>query len=257
MSNPGHIHAVLPDTLGASGESLDILALGDSWFWHPLQRNLVDSLHGLLPLTTLMLGEIGRNVADYVDERGSDWNNYVAYLKTYPSIRLVFLSGGGNDFAGEEDLAPVLGNRCSAATTVEECLNPPGMDALFERCQQAMRTLVQQATASNPRLTVLLHNYDYPWPGDHLRHGLGWLKKPMDTAGIPPNLRHEVIKRLIDTYGDRLQQLADADPQRVVFVRTAGTLERGDWDDDMHPKTVGFEKLARRLYAELQRRQLF
>ena len=63
----------------------------------------------------------------------------------------VFVSGGGNDFAGFNDLRPLLGVDCSACTTEEACFNhgtgPGTVEGLFDRVKHA----TSSSSTASPR----------------------------------------------------------------------------------------------------------
>lgn len=48
-----------------------------------------------------------------------------------------------------------------------------------------------------------------------------------------------MLKRL-----DELMQKLEQQHDRVVYVRTQSTLTDTEWDDEMHPTSKGFQKLA-------------
>src|SRR4051812_21659925 len=97
-----------------------ILAIGDSWFWYPLPGgSLANSLAKIVAPaqhTILTFGNNGAEAFDYVDGVYAPLiQNALARYGT--GLSAVFVSGGGNDFAGMSDLRPILGLDCSACAT--------------------------------------------------------------------------------------------------------------------------------------------
>jgi lysophospholipase L1-like esterase len=168
----------------------------------------------------------------------------------------VFISAGGNDFAGYDDFAAILKQNCATAATPADCYDTLAMQALFTQIFGDIETLIREVNSRAPNAQVRLHNYDYAIPDG--RHALGagqWLKVPMDSRNVPQpaslargGFRREVVATLIDTFGAWQQNLAGK-CANTVFVRTAGTVADDAWLDELHPKANGFKRIARLLGA--------
>lgn len=237
-----------------SGEQVDVLALGDSWFHYPF-NNLMTPLHAALERPTIyVIGENGAR-ADELCQR--TWRtNFRRLLAQFPSIRLVCLSAGGNDFAGVGDLDDrILAPDCSAATTLDACFRAGEPAAVFDAVGDAYRAIVASVAELRPDATVLVHNYDYAIPDGRTLPGMrSWLKLPMDNARVPlagapqGGLRREIVADLIDQQTLRLSALADAyggaGRPRVELVWSAGTLPDSAWANELHPKPSGFAQLV-------------
>ena len=90
-----------------------VLAIGDSWFWYP-KNNLLNQLHKRLNRKKrhliLVRGHSGAEAVEYQsgpirEQIERDLDRKKGYGRT---IKAVFLSGGGNDFAGRDDLGKLL-----------------------------------------------------------------------------------------------------------------------------------------------------
>ena len=141
------------DEMQADGHAAPILAIGDSWFWYPfpggsllnqLGRVVADAQH-----TILAIGNNGAEAYDYVQGK------YRTQVKTAlehhgDGLSGVFLSGGGNDFAGFNDLRPLLKADCSKAKTPQACYRPGD--------EERMLKWLMRKTAEN------LHSADRPDP---------------------------------------------------------------------------------------------
>ena len=95
-----------------------ILAIGDSWFWYPFPGgSLIRYLGPIVERkehTILAYGMNGAEAFDYIDGKYKD--RVTGALRRYgSSLSAVFISGGGNDFAGFNDMRPLLRLDCSAA----------------------------------------------------------------------------------------------------------------------------------------------
>ena len=246
-----------------SGRFPSILAIGDSWFWYPFPGGSLLNMLG--PLTArrehvlYAIGDNGAEVSAYVD--GKYAKNVRAALRQLGSgLSAVFVSGGGNDFAGFNDLRPLLNERCAAQTTAEGCYRS-GADAgtlawLMQRARTNYELLLRQVFAAVPaHAVVFLHTYDYAPPSGKgvFGKGGGWLKPALDNAAVPEGLQSLCMKHLIDRFTtDVLEPVAAQDPDRIVVVDSRGTLGEADWANELHPKPRGFRKIAEeRWYPEL------
>jgi lysophospholipase L1-like esterase len=232
-----------------------ILAIGDSWFWYTLPGgSLINQLGELVApksLRILALGNNGAEAFDYVNGKYSQ--SIQTALKLHgSSLSAVFISGGGNDFAGMKDLRPMLNADCSLAGHESECFRS-GRDAgtvawLMAKTADSYRTLIGQIrAASRPETFILMHNYDYPYPTGKgvFRNGGSWLKPALDEAKVPARLQRDCIKLVINTLSNELQALTQIDPSRVFLVNSKETLAELDWANELHPTPEGFEKIAK------------
>lgn len=84
----------------------------------------------------------GAEAFDYVD--GKYKQAVLHALKFYGSgLSAVFISGG-NDFAGFNDMRPLLNLNCTNATTAEDCFKSGdgGLSDFLERMELYYRTLI-------------------------------------------------------------------------------------------------------------------
>jgi lysophospholipase L1-like esterase len=231
-----------------------ILAIGDSWFWYALPGgSLINQLGELVAPKShfiLALGNNGAEAFDYVHGKYS--RSIRTALKLHgSSLSAVFISGGGNDFAGMNDLRPMLNADCSAAVHASECFRP-GRDVgtvawLMAKTADSYRALIGQIrAASRPETFILMHNYDYPYPtGKGVFRNVGsWLKPALDDAKVPAGLQRDCIKLVIDTLFKELQALMQIDPNRIFLVNSRGKLVEKDWANELHPNPGGYKKIA-------------
>jgi hypothetical protein len=231
-----------------------ILAIGDSWFWYPFPGgsllNRLGPLVDTMQHTIFAFGNNGAEAFDYV--RGVYRDQLASGLESWGNgLSAVFISGGGNDFAGFNDLRPVLKPDCSKIKTARGCfLTGPGkrFDQLLSRAEQSLDELIQWIFAeSRPGTTVTLHPYDYAIPtgkGVFSGNKGAWLKPALDDAQVPVALQRPCMVFLIDQLFARLQRLTTKHQPRVFLVDSRGVLTDGDWANELHPKPAGFRKLA-------------
>jgi hypothetical protein len=107
--------------------------------------------------------------------------------------------------------------------------------------------------AYNERATVFTHNYDNCWPTGEGFFGPGdWLKRPMDLAQIPEDLRRPLFADLLRRLGEVQKRLAtEPDLKPMVPIASAGTMpyEKRMWANELHPTPAGFRLLARKAFV--------
>lgn len=227
-------------------ESPEILALGDSWFWYPF-NNLLNPIFNIWNGNRVIyaLGDNGANLRDYLT-KSRYRDNFLSSLETYKrKIKLVLLSGGGNDVAGD-DFKQLLKGHCAEEPSAAACFVPGQPDAIMNEFGAHYRNLVDAILNRVDKAVLAVHNYDYGFPSGRTIFGFGsWLKKPMDDCVVPAKYRIEIIRMLIDGLGAQLTQLEQNNPEHVVFVRTAGTLKtESEWANELHPTRLGFERIG-------------
>lgn len=239
--------------LAEDGVMPGVLAIGDSWFWYPFPGGAL--LHHLAPYLrrreriVFAVGHNGAEAADYVD--GVYREEVAQALKLYgDGLTEVLISGGGNDFAGFNDLRPLLRSDNRDATTAAECFLPgnewPSLGWLLGVVQDSLSRLIRQIQASAPRAHIYLHNYDYAIPsGKGVLGGEGWLLPALERTFVPPELRQACIRHAIDGLSDVQQALTRTFGGTVTQIDSRGTLSAGDWANEMHPTGKGFEKIVR------------
>jgi hypothetical protein len=243
-----------PGELAQANLRANIMCFGDSWFAHPVANlsNTLDNIHRGDAI--LVLGDAGLEASDMVDPN----QRYLAMFKeeliaSEFTLKRVYLSAGGNDFAGWDDFAAVLKADCSACNLPADCYDVDALRRLFTQIFGDIKTMIDLVRQHAPNAEIRLHNYDYAIPNGKVKVGGGkWLKTPMDACKVPNRgglarggFRREVVATLIDTFGHWQQDLANQFPGKVVFKQTAGTVADSEWMDELHANATGFRKLAR------------
>jgi len=249
-----------------SGENVDVLAIGDSWFHYPA-NNLIPGLYNALEQPTIyVLGDSGKRADELA--AGTWLAKFRQMLAENPGTRLVCISAGGNDFAGIGDLDDkVLKPDCSSETTAAGCFRAGQPDGVFADVMTAYRTLLDAASAARPGLPVLMHNYDYAIPDGRTLPGMrSWLKLPMDNCRVPAaaaplaGVRRDIVRTLIDHFTLRLDALASAPVADLLapaeLIWSAGTLADSAWANELHPRSSGFARIVAECWSGPARRAL-
>lgn len=237
-----------------------VLAIGDSWFWYPFFGGSLINYLGPIVATQsniiLAKGNNGAEAREYVD--GKYASAVKTALKLYgDGLRAVFISGGGNDFAGFNDLRPLLQEDCTGKADASSCFRSGvgGLDAFLESTEDYYRRLIGLVyTYTKLDCVIVMHSYDYAIPnGNGLGHDKGWLGPALDDAKVPVALRPLCMRHLIDAFHARLQALTVLDPAHLLVVDSRGQLADGDWANELHPTKSGFKKVATQAWRPVLR----
>ena len=247
----------------------DILAIGDSWFWYPV-NNLLNPLFNVLQRDYCILA-YGDNGAESVDYVGYYRNQVTEALDAWKgSIKAVFISGGGNDFAGLDDMFKIVRPDCAGVTDVDGCFNAGQPQAIFREVTRAYTRLIGIVRNVLPDCPIILHNYDRAIPTGKGFLGWGnWLRAPLDQAHVARRLQQQIVNRLIFELTGQLKTHAAADPAiwiadsaRMVDItdpadiQGPGTLSAEQWANELHPTPGGFQKIARTWKKTLKEAEL-
>jgi hypothetical protein len=256
----------LPGDTPVGGAYPSILAIGDSWFWYP-KNNILRALseHPDLkdPYRNIqVLGYNGAAISQYVD-RNNVHGRYTRELQYQLSpnqssgYSAVMISGGGNDAV---DYGLALRKDCSGKMSLEQCIDPEGLEGLVDDITGSMNILLYEIAttfAARPRpADVFIHGYDYPVPDGRpftlagLRVMGPWLKPALDAARVAPdmNLRKAICRYLIDALNDAFESFDDH-AHAVHYIDSRGVLSTGAnygevWDNELHPTFGGFESIV-------------
>lgn len=247
MATGGNVFWGVHGALSA-GVNGDVLLVGDSWFWYPID-NLATELAAKLTDTSFVV--IGKNGAE-ASEWGTSLRKEIDFgFEMYArGSRALLLSGGGNDIAGMRDFLRLLKDDCTGAQDVLSCLRPGQPDALCARIIAAYREVIIRYRAYNTTAPVITHNYDDAWPtGKGVFGPADWLKAPLERAHVPKKLHKALVATLLDRLGAAQRQLAtESALGLIVPVKTTGTLPLTEavWANELHPTPKGFRLIARR-----------
>ena len=240
-----------------------ILAIGDSWFWYPFPGGSL--LNQLGPLVApkghsiLALGNNGAKAWDYAFGRFRP--AVLNALRLHgSSLSAVFISGGGNDFAGFNDLRPMLNLDCTQAPDVAACFvsgpQPGSLDDLMDEMAECYQQLVNEISAVTPAgCHIVVHNYDQAIPTGRgvFGHQHSWLKPALDAARVPLALQAACVRQVLARFTAVLSSLVAQNPDRVVFVDSAGTLRADEWANELHPTPEGFDRISVERWAPVLR----
>ena len=258
-----------------------ILAEGDSWFHIGgltgvgNARNLIDeiTINGKQSqlLNMALTGDTVRRISESFES-----SNFKEMLKT-KNWDLLLLSAGGNDLidALTEDLKYVVEDKTLSiiqssknANSFKSYINEEDLNLLIDFVlskYKALFTFIQKT--KNKEVPIIIHTYDYPTPRDApaeifvLKKG-PWLYSAFNKKKVPVKHRVEICNYIFKRLADALLTLTTpnvANVANVYVVKTYDTLLRADsipgnsydWLNEIHPNAKGFEKLAKKINAEI------
>lgn len=236
----------------SDGANPTILVVGDSWFWYPLDNLAVELAAKLTQQTFLVVGYNGAEALDWATKYRKDID--FTFKEYGAGAQGLILSGGGNEIAGFRDFLRLIKDDCSAATTVADCYRAGQPLSILGRIAAAYLEVVLRFRAVNPNAPVFMHNYDNAWPtGKGVFGPSDWLKKPMDAAKVPSQLRRDLFKDLLSQLHDaQLKLSSDPNLGKLSAIKTTGTMPDDSavknewWANELHPTPKGFKRIARK-----------
>lgn len=250
-----------PTLMQTDGRQPSILAIGDSWFWYPFPGgSLLNYLGEMVDAREHVILAYGYNGAEAYDYVHGKYKKLISTALDLYGDRLsaVFISGGGNDFAGLNDLRPLLLSACANCTSASACFragpDTGTLEWLMDKVRKSYIALIDQILgASQSRsgsggTSILIHTYDYSHPDGKGLFGPNsspWLHPALLAANVPVGLYDPCIKLLLDRFADMLTTLIARYPGRVHLVDSRNTLSQADWANELHPTPTGFGKIAK------------
>lgn len=244
---------------------LNLLADGDSWFDYPLT--------GLMPVYSDVIAQLRRRVTPLIlslaqhgdamtDLLGvSRRNRLVDALRTPANggFDAMLFSGGGNDLVGNQFrlwLRDAAGQTASTA----EALDETALAAIMGVVRTAYQDLIATRDQFAPNVPIFVHSYDFARPTGEGVCGLGpWLYPSLRSRGWMRNTDPsdvdrgaDIVRRILLEFDAMLQALAQKPENKVICVKTQGTLGRADWANELHPTADGFAKIADRFVPALE-----
>lgn len=220
------------EILGLSGNP-DVVAEGDSWFRHfPIFK----------PIAIASWIEKNRNIdMDNIAKWGDTLSDILGrkqYMSAIDSndTEYFMLSAGGNDL--QDGISKYI-HDYDKDRPVTKYITNDGAEALNIILEQ-YKTLLGEVTDSFPKIKILCHGYDYPRPSN----GSRYIGKYLERKGIPENKMKSITSHMIDQLNIVIAKAASEFPM-ATYINCRNTTDNYTWDDDMHPDSAGFQKLAK------------
>jgi lysophospholipase L1-like esterase len=230
-----------------------IVSEGDSWHLYPiLIREIIDHLNDDPKLAIFSTDGAGDTLDGIWSERlESNKGFQKSIAMERPSVFL--FNGGGNDLLQGRTQADgtVIGNlyfhlkTFSAGMSASDLVSP-SIEAEYDAVERKFRDIIQIALQFSFLKKIVFHGYDYPFPANDV-----WFGKPMAKRGITsPLLQRQICILLMDKLHERLKRIQQsfASAGKVAYVDVRNTVTtKAEWDDELHPKSPGFKKIAAKI----------
>jgi hypothetical protein len=260
---PGAGVALRAMVAAAGKQNLRILAEGDSWFEYPLPVAHGDGvIYQLQKLLGYQIANMAHHGLEVEQMMGLSIRQEIITRLSDQRIRFdaLLFSGGGNDIVGDQfciwlkDSPPV--------PAPAQMLDMNAVNSALAILEAEYRELVDIRNQFSPQTVIFVHAYDFPPVTGKGVCGAGpWLKPSLDYAyqhlGVAnpnPNDEFVVVKTLMQMFGAMLDRIAaDTTIQKFIVVPTQGTLmpDASDWQNEIHPSSTGFAKIAMKFQASL------
>jgi hypothetical protein len=240
---------------------LRILAEGDSWFDYPLPWPEGD---GVITQLQDLLGYPIDNMAHWGEQlrqmMALDQRREIA-RRLQEGIRydVMLFSGGGNDLAGDGQFVTWLKDQ-GPVSPPDQMFNDDALDAEIKLLEAQYKELIAIRDQYSPGTIIFVNCYDFPkitgkgvcTLGPWLKPSLDYVYEQMGVMSPDPGQEFLVVKALLQKFSQMLRTLASNSANQLRAVPTQGTLEPDvDWQNEIHPTTAGFVKIARQFQAEL------
>lgn len=234
-----------------------VLCEGDSWFGYP-GTNIPLEIGRLanFQIVPLNLQDVGHEITEML--AGAQRRKLRERLTTYKFDLLLF-SGGGNDIVGDEFIHFL--HEAAANQTWTDWIDRERFARRMQQVRDSYLDLIAlRNDGKNPECPIVVHGYDRPIPSKTPFELFGLF--PLTGPWMHPSLRKRRIVNAedqvqiagwcIDQFNAMLRELA-SQHAGFHYVNAVGTLERGDWANEIHPTASGFRKLAGKYLQPLEK----
>lgn len=234
-----------------------VLAEGDSWLAYPqilgvknIVWHLANNYKDVLLLSMAYSGDTAVNML-------ANREKLLEAISKYEFDYLLF-SGGGNDIVGKWDFDFML-NDYKAGMTAEECINKKRFERRIDQIKLAYMDLLEYTftyAKSKDTMKVITHTYDKAIPNEKgVVSGRAWMWPYLVAKGITDKtIQKEIALYALGAFAEMVNKLVSnpISKGRFIVVETRGTVDADEWENEIHPTSKGFKKVADRIYNKLQ-----
>jgi lysophospholipase L1-like esterase len=240
-----------------------LVAEGDSWFDYLPGIDILDHLkaiHGYEIYKVARAGDTVENMA-FGTEIGDNYSRRLPQLtETLAAVKkhkpkVVLLSGGGNDFAGDELLAYL--NHAGSGLPALRRDYAAFMTATSFR--SAYEHILGQIWKVDPSVHVVAHGYARPIPDGRcvrivgIRFSGPWLRPSLCRKGhVDAAAARLLVGEIVDLFNEMLASLAAAHP-RFHYLDLRPSIGDGDWANELHLTNAAYRRVSDRFHAEIRK----
>ncbi len=233
-----------------------VLAEGDSWLAYPqllgvknIVWHLANNYDDVLLLSLAYSGDTAVNML-------ANREKLLEALSKYEFDYLLF-SGGGNDIVGKWDFDFMLKDY-KKGMTAEECINKQRFERRIEQIKLAYMDLLEytfEYAKSKNTIKVITHTYDKAIPNEKgVVSGSAWMWPYLVAKGITnASIQKEIAIYALGAFAEMVTMLAKEPicKGRFIVVETRDTVNPNEWENEIHPTTKGFKKVAEKIYQNI------
>ncbi len=229
---------------------LRIVAEGDSWFQYPiLVEDTLDHLYKLYAIRSF--SEAGDTLENYMKKR-----EYLDAIKE-EEAEFFLVSGGGNDILGKKFEGFLRDTPDPNDTTFQKYFKPNFAQKL-DQLEGFYEEMFTELLGRYPNLHIIVHSYDYAIPLDTTipenKKKSSWLGQYLVKKNIQPQAeREQCLHFLMDKFNVMLQKVVKPFGKRVSYIDVRNVVNRTSWFDEIHPTNEGFQLVANKFIAEIER----
>lgn len=249
--------------------NLRILAEGDSWFDYPyrleagvpvpVEDGIITGLEKLLGYPIANMAHFGLELEQMMGL--SLRQEIISRLSGGAKFDAMLFSGGGNDLVGDQFC--IWFKSTPPAPAPSQLIDLEAVNSIMALLEAEYRELINIRNTYSSETVIFVNSYDYPivngkpaicGVGPWMKPGLDYIYHQLGVQKPSPNDEYQVVKALLQEFSKMLSRIA-ADPhvKNFVVVPTQGTLSPvdSDWQNEIHPTSKGFLKLAAIFKASL------
>jgi lysophospholipase L1-like esterase len=240
-----------------------LVAEGDSWFDYMPGIDILDHLKAIHRYEIYKVARagdtvenmaFGTEIEDNYRRRLPQLQETVAAVKKHRP-RVVLLSGGGNDFAGD-DLLAYLNHAGSGLPGLRRDYAAFMTGTVF---RSAYEHILRQIWAVDPSVHVVAHGYARPIPDGRcvrivgIRFSGPWLRPSLARKGHQePAACRKLVCEILDLLNDMLAGLAAAHPN-FHYLDLRSRIGDGDWANELHLTNAAYRRVSDLFHAEIRK----
>ncbi len=239
-----------------------LVAEGDSWFDYSIAGlDIIDNLIRFFGYQIHNVAEAGDtldNMAWGTEYRRRGWRRRekpleetLAAVKKYRP-RVVLLSGGGNDVAGEE-FSSFLNHKSSNQAAIRGDFVDYMIKTYF---RSAFDHICESIWEFDDGIHIVVHGYGYAPPDGRgvIRIPLTnfqffgpWLRPALTAKGYTERReRQRIVMAMIDRFNEMLQAMAMDDPHgRIHYINLRPLIATSDWTNELHLSNSAYRRVAK------------
>lgn len=239
-----------------------LVAEGDSWFDYPPGLDILDQLklrHGYEITKLSAAGDTLENMA-FGTEIGRDFSRPTPQLnvliETVSRLRpkVVLLSGGGNDIAGDE-LDSFLNHADSGLPKLRADYLKEVIHGLFRAAYERIARAIWDI---DPSICIVAHGYGHAIPDGravlnfpfNFRFFGPWLRPAFTRKNITAlNEARAIVKVMIDELNAMLSQLSASIGGPLHHLDLRNTIRASDWSNELHLTDEAYGRVADKFHA--------